>query len=127
MLIPLLTFLLGAIVITLKFLTIFSLKSLALLVGIFVLNVGGLVSKLTWFKSQNQEVYHHPPQNIHFHVDNEKQHHYVGSHSGPGYEEHGWEDRINERLSKTTSLSEKLELLNLYNRLGFNVRNNRML
>lgn len=91
-----------------------------------MLNVGGLVSKLTFFKSQNQETYHQPPQNIHFHVNNEKQH-YVGSHSGPGYDGHGWEDRINEGLSKTTSLSEKLELLNLYKRLGFNVHDYQML
>ncbi|KRT84705.1 hypothetical protein AMK59_22 [Oryctes borbonicus] len=116
--IPVVVFALGVIITTLKFLTLFSLKGLAISMLLVVMNVAGWAAKIGSWKSQwEHHGAHHPPQNVHFHIHKDNDHYNVG-HTGPTG---GWNDRIADGLSKTTSLAEKIELLNLYKRLGLNV------
>ncbi|GJQ76240.1 hypothetical protein Trydic_g1977 [Trypoxylus dichotomus] len=116
--IPLAVFALGVIITTLKFLTLFSLKGLAVSILLVIMNVAGWAAKIGSWKSQwEQHGVYHPPQNVHFHIHKDNDQYSVG-HTGPTG---GWSDRVADRLSKTTSFAEKIELLNLYKRLGFDI------
>lgn len=116
--IPLVIFSLGIIITTLKFLTLFTLKGVGIGIVLLIMNLVGWSAKVASWKSQLE--HHgptHHPQNVHFHLHKDKDQ-YTVEHSGP---DGGWNERVSEGLSKTTSLAEKVELLNLYKRLGFNV------
>nr|XP_022909853.1 uncharacterized protein LOC111420983 [Onthophagus taurus]XP_022909854.1 uncharacterized protein LOC111420983 [Onthophagus taurus]XP_022909855.1 uncharacterized protein LOC111420983 [Onthophagus taurus] len=116
---PLVIFLLGVIITTMKFLTLFTLKGVGIGLAILMLNVGGLFAKLgALFKQNNHQQEYKQPQNVHFHIHNKEDGQYHVDHSTTG-----WADRVSEGLSKTNNFAEKMELINLYKRLGFNVDN----
>ncbi|KAI4467663.1 hypothetical protein MML48_2g00000991 [Holotrichia oblita] len=116
--IPIVVFALGVIITTLKFLTLLSVKGLGIGILLLIMNVAGWAAKIGSWKSQLEHQHsHHAPQNVHFHLHKDDDHYTVG-HTGPSG---GWHDRISDGLSKTTTLAEKIELFNLYKRLGFNV------
>lgn len=83
------------------------------------MNIAGWAGKIATWKAKLEYHHgsHHQPQNIHFHV-NKDLGGYPVEHSSSGS---GWYDRISDGLSKTSSIQEKIELLNMYKRLGFNV------
>lgn len=95
---PLIIFKLGVIVTILIFLTIFSLKSLAMLGLLVVINFSGLISK--WALAKHGEPSWKAPENVHFHLHNKG--------GTTGYE-HDWSDRNDEN-----SLDERLKRLNIY-------------
>ncbi|CAH0552076.1 unnamed protein product [Brassicogethes aeneus] len=103
MLMPLMIFKLGVIVTILVFLTIFSLKSLALLVGLIVMNVGGIASKFALLKHDSGG--HSPPQNVHFHIHPGKDGNFHSAPSAP------WDRMEDEGSFESTGSS------NLYNKL----------
>lgn len=94
------------------------MKGLGIGILLLIMNVAGWAAKIGSWKAQlDNQHSHHAPQNVHFHLHKDDDHYTVG-HTGPSG---GWNDRIADGLSKTTSLAEKIELFNLYKRLGFNV------
>ncbi|KAI4467659.1 presenilin [Holotrichia oblita] len=101
-----------------EILTLLSVKGLGIGILLLIMNVAGWAAKIGSWKSQLEHQHsHHAPQNVHFHLHKDDDHYTVG-HTGPSG---GWHDRISDGLSKTTTLAEKIELFNLYKRLGFNV------
>ena len=140
---PFLIFKLGVIVTTLGFLTLFSVKGLGILLLLLLINTGGIVSKFAILKSQllsnshetaPKEIYlprPAPSPQVHLHVHKDPDGHYnllssSASHQTSGYGSTGpaptgWADRINQGISETRTPTERLELLNMYKRLGFNV------
>ncbi|XP_019874082.2 uncharacterized protein LOC109602190 [Aethina tumida] len=108
MMMPLIIFKLGVIVTILMFLTIFSMKSLGLLLFLVMLNVGGIASKLTLLLKHGVGGGHTPPQNVHFHIHPGKD----GFHTAPS----GPWDRTDDMDSS--------EKYNLYNKLLKNTNYN---
>lgn len=118
---PLIIFKLGVIVTIVAFLAVFSLKSIALLITLLIFNITGAFSKLAFlFKHDESTKHHAPPQTVHFHVHNKKDGTYgvQHQHSGPGEYIGGWSDRDSLSMGANPSDLDRLELQNLYRRLG---------
>ncbi|XP_068894959.1 uncharacterized protein [Tenebrio molitor] len=104
---PMIIFKLGVIVTILAFLTIFSLKSLALLIVLVMINSGGLAAK--WAHAKHDTKQWSPPQNVHLHVHSKDGHHV----NHPDYGGHGWYEK-NEVEDEYESLEDRLKKLNAY-------------
>lgn len=118
---PLIIFKLGVIVTIVAFLAIFSLKSIGLLVTLLIFNITGAFSKLAlFFKHDDAPSKHHaPPQTVHFHVHNKGEGAYgVQHHSGPPEYLGGWSERNAVSMGANVSDLDRIELENLYRRLG---------
>lgn len=134
---PLIIFKLGVIVTIVTFLTIFSLKSIGLLLTLLFFNITGAFSKFAYLlKGEGALKHHHtPPQTVHFHLHNKGEHGYAlqhhGDHSdhGGGYVEHtapdygggyggGWSEKNAVSMGQGSSEMDRVELQNLYKRLG---------
>ncbi|XP_060519864.1 uncharacterized protein LOC132698042 [Cylas formicarius] len=105
-LLPILMLLLGVIVTKLGFLTLFSLKTIGLLLLLLFMNVAGASAKIATIFSKHGE--QKSPQNIHFHVNPGKSHH-------DEYESYlrEWDDKSD----RGPHYWKKSDLYNLYNKL----------
>lgn len=135
---PLIIFKLGVIVTIVTFLTIFSLKSLGLLLTLLFFNITGAFSKFAYLLKSDNTAKHHlhtPPQTVHFHLHNKGgehgygiQHHtehsdhaggWVEHHTGPGAEYGGgWSEKSAAGMGESVGEIDRIELQNLYRRLG---------
>ncbi|XP_064211354.1 cuticular protein analogous to peritrophins 1-E isoform X1 [Tribolium castaneum] len=109
---PMIVFKLGVIVTILAFLTIFSLKSLGLLLLLLMLHSSGIAAKWTHMKYASSKQWTQP-QNVHFHLhskDHAKEGHYV-SHSEYG---HPWYEKNDVGDTEYESLEDRLKKLNIY-------------
>lgn len=104
-------FKLGVIVTILAFLTIFSLKSLGLLLLLVMLNSSGLAAKLTYAKQSSKHVAR--PQDVHFHVHSKDFYRDGHYHSHSDYD-HGWYDKNDVGDTEYESLEDRLKKLNIY-------------
>lgn len=140
---PLIIFKLGVIVTIVTFLTVFSLKSLGILLTLLFFNITGAFSKFAYLlKSDHTPKHHHtsPPQTVHFHLHNKGEHgggygiqHHGGEHvvehehgggwvehqTGPDYGGAGWSEKSASTMGQQIpSEFDRVELQNLYKRLG---------
>nr|XP_023019135.1 uncharacterized protein LOC111507970 [Leptinotarsa decemlineata] len=108
---PIAIFMMGVIMTLLTFLTIFSLKSLGMLGLLLLINASGAVAKVSAALSHKHES--KSPQDVHFHIHQNKEGEYHIGHSG-----YGWaDDRVD---NAGTNYLNKIESYNLYNKLSSN-------
>ncbi|XP_056637805.1 uncharacterized protein LOC130445926 [Diorhabda sublineata] len=110
-LIPFAIFGAGVIITLLGFLTMFSIKSLGLLILLLLINASSAVAKITAafvHKGDKQ------PSTVHYHVNKYNDDHH-GYHVGHDSYDHDWDrkTRINEEIMEL----DRLESYNLYNKL----------
>ncbi|XP_018324403.1 uncharacterized protein LOC108736461 [Agrilus planipennis] len=133
-------FALGVILTTLKFLTIFVLKGLAIGLTLLIINVSGLFTKFAVLQSSHKYPQKEQPIHVHVHGKNAQSPTYTSSsshyHTGPDYEETYYSDwdrsmnppslsnfnskrrKASPLLNRPLTALEKLELMRLYERLG---------
>lgn len=121
---PIILIKLGVIVTILGFLTIFALKSLGLLVTLFIFNTSALATKIAMWKNMALPYRQTQPQNVHFHIHPGKESPFVlaptPSSELPfltGYDKIISPDSTSSLLDDS-SLIEKLALLQKYQQLG---------
>nr|CAH7725838.1 unnamed protein product [Callosobruchus chinensis] len=108
-LLPIMIFLLGVILTKLGFLTLFSLKTMALLGLLLLINASTFAAKVaTAFALKGD---HKLPQTVHYHVYKDKLGGYYTDHSSPG-----WEHKSSEASPEIDW--DRVESYNLYNKLS---------
>ncbi|KAG5890862.1 hypothetical protein JTB14_016294 [Gonioctena quinquepunctata] len=106
---PIAIFMMGVIMTLLAFLTLFSLKSLGMLGLLLLINTSGAVAKVVAALSHKHDS--KTPQDVHFHIHQNKHGEYDIGHSG-----YGWADDRTGQSGPDRSL-DRLQSYNLYNKL----------
>ncbi|VEN61169.1 unnamed protein product [Callosobruchus maculatus] len=107
-LLPIMIFLMGVILTKLGFLTLFSLKTMALLGLLLLINASAFAAKVATAFALKGE--HKHPQTVHYHVHKDPLGGYYTEHSSPG-----WDHKSGEASPEIDW--DRVESYNLYNKL----------